>query len=139
MISLASEFTDAKGRHARGWLFYDGECDFCTRFARWLAPSLTKQGFALAPLQDPRVADLLGMSREELMLEMRLLLENGSQYGGADAIIALARRIWWARPLAWLAKVPGIDRALHAGYVFAAAHRKCRSTQCLVAHALPNA
>src|SRR6266481_5742802 len=36
MISLASEFTDGKGRHARGWLFFDAECGFCTRTARWL-------------------------------------------------------------------------------------------------------
>src|SRR5712672_2168387 len=28
MISLASEFTDGKGRHARGWLFFDAECGF---------------------------------------------------------------------------------------------------------------
>jgi hypothetical protein len=28
MISLASEFTDAKGRHARGWFFFDAECGF---------------------------------------------------------------------------------------------------------------
>src|SRR6266496_105359 len=37
MISLASEITDRKGQHARGWLFYDADCSFCTRIARWLA------------------------------------------------------------------------------------------------------
>ncbi len=31
MISLVSEYTDGKGRHARGWLFFDAECKFCTR------------------------------------------------------------------------------------------------------------
>ena len=40
MISLVSEYTDGKGRHARGWLFFDAECKFCTRIARWLAPIL---------------------------------------------------------------------------------------------------
>jgi len=24
MISLVSEYTDGKGRHARGWLFFEG-------------------------------------------------------------------------------------------------------------------
>jgi len=27
VISLASEMTDSKGRHARGWLFFDAECE----------------------------------------------------------------------------------------------------------------
>ncbi len=70
MISLVSEYTDGKGRHARGWLFFDAECRFCTLIARWLAPILEKRGMALAPLQDPRVGALLGLSREELMREM---------------------------------------------------------------------
>ena len=62
MISLASEFTDGKGRHARGWLFFDAECRFCTRIARWLAPILQRRGLAVAPLQDVRVGALLGLS-----------------------------------------------------------------------------
>ena len=108
MISLTSEFTDGKGRHARGWLFFDAECAFCTRIARWLAPILERRGLAVAPLQDPRVGALLGMSREELLREMRLLLSDGRQFGGADAAVALAHEIWWARPLVWLAWLPGM-------------------------------
>src|ERR1700694_917507 len=89
MISLASEFTDGKGRHARGWLFFDAQCGFCTRVARWVAPMLQRRGLAVAPLQDARVAALLGLSEAELMREMRVLLEDGRQYGGADAVVAL--------------------------------------------------
>jgi predicted DCC family thiol-disulfide oxidoreductase YuxK len=139
MISLASEFTDAKSRHARGWLFYDVECDFCVRIARFVAPILARRGFALAPLQDPRVGELLGMSQEELMLEMRLLLEDGSQYGGADAIVALARKIWWARPIVWLSVIPGVRQAMRAGYRWVASHRKCAATGCVVSNSLPRA
>ena len=61
----------------------------------------------MAPLQDPRVGALLGMSREELLREIRLLLSDGRQFGGADAAVALAREIWWARPLVWFSKIPG--------------------------------
>ena len=107
MISLASEFTDAKGRHARGWLFFDAECGFCTRIARWIAPSLRKRGLDAAPLQDPRVGALLGLSKEELLYEMRFLLADGTHTGGADAAVALAREIAWMRPLVWLSKIPG--------------------------------
>ena len=130
MISLTSEYTDGKGRHARGWLFFDAECAFCTRFARWLAPILGRHGMAVAPLQDPRVAALLGMSREVLLREIRLLLSDGQQFGGADACLALALEIWWARPLVWLARIPGIMEILRSRYQRIAMHRNCAAVSC---------
>ncbi len=130
MISLASEFTDGKGRHARGWLFFDVECRFCTRIARWLAPILERRGLAVAPLQDPRVGALLGMPREELMREMRFLLSDGSQFGGADAAVALAREIWWWRPLVWVSKIPGMMDILRRGYRWIAAQGSCAAESC---------
>jgi predicted DCC family thiol-disulfide oxidoreductase YuxK len=130
MISLASEFTDGKGQHARAWLFFDAECRFCTRIARWLAPILQRRGIAVAPLQDERVGVLLGLSKTELMREMRVLLGDGRPYGGADACVALAREIWWARPLVWLAAIPGVMEWLRAGYRAMAARRSCAGTNC---------
>ncbi len=120
MISLVSEYTDGKGRHARGWLFFDAECQFCTRTARWIAPILEKRGMALAPLQDPRVGALLGMPREELMFEMRFLLSDGS------------REIWWARPLIWISKIPGMMEILRKGYRWIAGKRSCAAVSCSV-------
>jgi predicted DCC family thiol-disulfide oxidoreductase YuxK len=128
MISLTSEFTDTKSRHARGWLFFDADCTFCVKIVRAVAPTLIKRGFALAPLQDPRVGALLGLSQSELLLEMRLLLSNGQQTGGADAAVALAHQIWFARPLVWLAKLPGAMLLLRRIYRYIAAHRKCSAT-----------
>jgi predicted DCC family thiol-disulfide oxidoreductase YuxK len=130
MISLVSEYTDGKGRHARGWLFFDAECSFCTKIARWSAPILERRGLALAPLQDPRVAALLGLSRDHLMREIHLLMSGGAQYGGADAVIALARQIWWGRPLVWLAEIPGMKDLLRAGYRAIAASRSCSAANC---------
>ena len=95
MISLASEYTDGKGRHARGWLFFDAQCSFCTRIARWLEPILLRRGLAVAPLQDPRVGALLGLRRQELLLELKFLLSDGTQHGGADAVLAVARVAGW--------------------------------------------
>lgn len=125
MISLTSEFTDTKGRHARGWLFFDADCAFCVKIARAITPTLQKRGIALAPLQNPRVGALLGLSQTELLLEMRLLLSNGQQTGGADAAVALAHEIWWARPLVWLAKLPGAMPLLRRIYRHIAANRNC--------------
>lgn len=133
MISLTSEFTDGKGRHARGWLFFDAECKFCTRTARWLAPILERRGLAVAPLQDPRVGALLGLSHIQLMREMRFLLSDGNQSGGADAVVALAREIWWARPLVWLAQLPGMMGLLRDTYRWIAARRSCAAEACAVA------
>ena len=130
MISLVSEYTDGKGRHARGWLFFDAECKFCTCIARWLAPILERRGMALAPLQDPRVGALLGLSREELMREMRFLLSDGSRFGGADAAVALAREIWWGLPLVWISKIPGMMEILRKGYRWVAASRSCAAETC---------
>jgi predicted DCC family thiol-disulfide oxidoreductase YuxK len=130
MISLTSEFTDGKGRHARGWLFFDAECAFCTRFARGLRPILERHGLAVASLQDPRVGTLLGLSPQELLRELRFLLSDGQLYGGADAIVAVASEIWWARPLVWLTKVPGLMTALRQAYQRFAARRNCVAARC---------
>jgi predicted DCC family thiol-disulfide oxidoreductase YuxK len=135
MISLASEFTDGKGRHARGWLFFDAECGFCTRTARWLLPILARRGLAVAPLQDPRVGALLGLSKSELLRELRFLLSDGSQYGGADAVLAVAREIWWGWPLVWVSKIPGMMKRLRRAYRWFAARRSCTALHCDAAHA----
>jgi len=135
MISLADEYTDRKGRHANGWLFYDADCTFCTKIAFALAPILNKRGLAIAPLQDPRVGPLLGLSPDELLRELRFLLSDGQQFGGANAVIAVAQQIGWARPLVWLSKFPGMMPLLAAAYRWVAAQRSCaneRSTTCQV-------
>jgi len=130
MISLASEYTDGKGRHARGWLFFDAQCGFCTRIARWFEPVLNRQGLAVAALQDPRVGALLGLTQQELLLELRFLLSDGTQHGGADAVIAVAREIWWAKPFVWLSLIPGMTDALRAGYRWVAEQRSCAAASC---------
>jgi predicted DCC family thiol-disulfide oxidoreductase YuxK len=131
MISLASEFTDGKGRHARGWLFFDAECRFCTRIARWVQPILELRGLAVAPLQDPRVGALLGLPKSELLRELRFLLPDGRQSGGADAVVAVAGEIWWARPLVWIGNIPGMMAVLRRGYRWVAAQRSCVAVACV--------
>ena len=131
MISLRSEITDAKGRRARaGWVFFDAQCAFCTAWARRLGPVLEPRGFALAPLQDPRVPELLSLPPDELLLEMRVLTPDGQQFGGADAFVYLARHVWWAWPLYALAKLPGVRALLRAGYRSIAARRHCKASAC---------
>ena len=125
MISLISEITDRKGRRAAGWVFYDGECDFCRSLVRRFRSTLEKRGFGLAPLQDPRVATLLGLAPNLLLQEMRVLTAKGEVVGGAQAVTFLARKIWWAWPVYAAAKLPGMPPLLRVLYRWVADHRHC--------------
>jgi hypothetical protein len=64
------------------------------------------------------------------MREMRVLLPDGRQYGGADAALALAEDIWWGRPVVWLAKVPGMKKFLRRAYRWIAGRRRCSAERC---------
>ena len=132
MISLTSELMDGKGGHARGWLFFDAECRFCTRFARWIAPSLRQRGLGLAPMQDARVSALLGMTQTELLREMRLVLSDGRRFGGGVVWMGLGEELWWAGPLAWMAQLRGARRWMQSWYRWVAARRGCASAVCAV-------
>ena len=127
MISLTSEMTDTKGRRARGWLFFDAECAFCASVAKLVGPLVRKQDIALAPLQDPRVAALLVLSPEELLQAIRFLASDGRQYSGAEAIVELAREMWWARPISWIAKLTGVMQLLRVTYNWGARRAGCHA------------
>jgi predicted DCC family thiol-disulfide oxidoreductase YuxK len=127
VISLASEMTDRKGKHARGWLFFDAECAFCTRIASWLAGPMRRKRLEVAPLQDPRVGALLGLPREQLLRAIRFVVSDGSQYSGADALLAVAQELWWAKPLVLLARVPGMLNVMRTGYLCGAQRWRCRA------------
>jgi len=125
--------TDSKGRHARrGWVCFDRECNVCTSLAQRFRRTLETRGFGLAALQDPRVQILLDLPLSELLREMRVLTTEGKVYGGAGAIVYLARQIWWAWPLYAAAQLPIFLRLLDTGYRWFADHRNCSSGNCSV-------
>lgn len=133
MISLSSEITDSEGsRAAAGWVFFDGTCEFCTRLVRRWQPALERRGFGFARVQDPRVQALLALPEGELLREMKVFTASGQLFGGADAVIYLAGKIWWTRPLAWLARLPGVHHLMEAGYRYVAALRSCTNRVCAV-------
>jgi predicted DCC family thiol-disulfide oxidoreductase YuxK len=131
MISLSSEITDTKGKHAsRGWVFFNRDCTICTSLARRFRRTLETRGFGLAALQDPRVQALLALPPGELLREIRVATADAQTYGGAEAIVFLARQIWWAWPIYAGAKLPGAPRLLAACYRWFADHRTCASGSC---------
>jgi predicted DCC family thiol-disulfide oxidoreductase YuxK len=120
---------------SQGWVLFDGDCQFCRRWIARMEPILTPRGFAFLPLQTRWVRTFLGLPENGLLAEMRLLLRNGETCGGADAIVALAKYVWWGWPLVALAQVPGARRALRAAYRRVAARRYCLSDACTVSGA----
>ncbi len=125
---MNTEITDK--RNVRGWILFDAHCRLCTSLARRCERLLGRHQFVLVPLQTPWVRERLTKSGHELLLEMRLLTSEGALYGGADALLALARQVWWAWPLYWLSHVPGVRPALRKAYRWLARHRTCLGGGC---------
>lgn len=130
---MNTEITDTIGfESASGWLGYDAECPWCARGARTFGPLLATRGVRLVPLRAPWVRERLGLTAGTRPEEMVLLTSDGDVAGGADVIIALAGRFWWAWPLHLAARIPAIRALLGAGYRWIAARRPCLNGACRV-------
>jgi len=118
--------------NSAGTVLYDGECAICSGSARRFAGLLHTAGFGLETLQNARPG--------EPMAEMLILKPDGGTLGGADALVAIARRIWWALPLWAFAHVPGVMPLLRIAYRKFAANRYCLNGACrLTGRRLPGA
>jgi predicted DCC family thiol-disulfide oxidoreductase YuxK len=117
-------------RNISGWVCFDAECRFCARLGKGLAPLLRRHGFVLTPLQTPWVEARVGPHKGTTWSEMLLLTPDGARYGGADALLEVARSIWWSRPLYWFSHLPGVRPALRKLYGWVARHRQCLGGTC---------
>jgi predicted DCC family thiol-disulfide oxidoreductase YuxK len=119
-ISVNTEITDINAK--TGLVFFDGECALCRGWARRFERVLERAGFALATLQSRQAgAEVTGMV---------VLTPDGQCFGGADGVVQIARRLWWAWPLFALAQIPGAMALLHAAYRRLAANRHCLGGAC---------
>ena len=137
MISELTEITErAEAIPFHGWIFFDEDCSFCRKLALHFEHTFAKSGFHFEPLQRDWVRKRLNLTREQALEEMRVLTHDGKVFGGAEAVIFLARQIWWARPLASIARFGFIHSWLNQSYRWIAAHRTC-AINCVVAPPLP--
>ena len=134
MISVSTEISEVNEQPALGWVLFDGDCEFCRAWVRRLQPILSPRGFAFIPLQTPWVRAYFRLPEDQLLREMRLLLRSGEAYGGADAIVELAKHVWWAWPMVALAHIPGARRILNVAYRRVAAKRYCISGACAISN-----
>jgi predicted DCC family thiol-disulfide oxidoreductase YuxK len=130
-----TEYTSRPPIH--GWVLYDGECSLCISLARRFDSLLLSRGFRLTPLQTPWVRERLSFQAGAPFTEMGLLTTDGRAFGGADAIVEIARRIWWGRPFFVLAQIPGARPVLRAGYRRIADRRHCLGGACRMPRRAP--
>jgi len=116
----------------RGWILFDADCPFCVRLVAAAKSVLAPRGFAFLPLQTSWVRNVFAIPEAQLLSEMRVLLPNRKSFGGADAIVEIAKRIWWTWPLVAFAHLPGARPALRAAYRAIAARRSCRNGACAI-------
>ena len=114
----------------KGWVLYDGECALCRRWVDRSYAMLLRHGLHCALLQAPWVQTKLGLDRQDLLTEMRLLTPAGRLFGGADALIQITRSIWWVWPFHVMAQIPGIKPLCRALYRWMARNRHCLGNQC---------
>lgn len=103
-------------------LVYDGDCGFCTYWARRWRQKVDRQ-VAIVALQD-EARRPPGLSTAALKEAVHLVDADGSVRRGADAVLALMARRWNYRPLYWLYRfVPPLRWISDAVYRWVANHR----------------
>ncbi|HVV01667.1 MAG TPA: MBOAT family protein, partial [Verrucomicrobiae bacterium] len=95
-------------------------------------PLLCHHGFETAALQTPWVRDRIEAEGKEMLAEMRLITPSGQIFGGADALIEIAHRIWWARPLSWVLGIPPLRFVSRKAYGWVARNRGCLGGACRI-------
>ena len=120
------------GAPREGWVLYDGDCGFCSRWVPHWRDTLRRRGFDIARLQDDWVIEALGLPIEAATLDIRLLLRNGGQRTGADVYRHVMRRVWWAAPLYIITVLPLFNRLFDAAYRVFADNRYWISRTCHV-------
>ena len=64
-----------------------------------------RRGFLFLPLQTEWVMQQLSLEPGAPLEEMHVSTNEGQDIAGADAVIFLARQIWWAWPVVALPKM----------------------------------
>ncbi|MGD0212170.1 MAG: DUF393 domain-containing protein [Terriglobales bacterium] len=139
---MSAETQGPAGRLAQGEVLgvvlYDGHCGFCSRWVKYWAGTLARNGFQIASLDERWVAEKLMLPYEELVNDIRLLTTGGQLVSGAEVYLYVARRIWWAWPFYAVFSLPGFNRLIHAGYPWFARNRYCVSHACKLQPHLPD-
>ena len=79
---------------------------------------------AIAAWQNiPPIMQELGLTNADGMEQVWFVAENGRLTGGAEAVNAVLKLVWWARPFTWLYFLPFMRPIEDKLYRWVAAHR----------------
>jgi predicted DCC family thiol-disulfide oxidoreductase YuxK len=97
--------------NGRPVLVYDGECEFCSRLARWVARR-GRDRLSVRPSQEPGLIASLGLTRDEVARASWVVEPGGRRFEGAAAINrvlgelggvwALVGSMYLISPVGWL-------------------------------------
>ena len=74
-------------------LVYDGECEFCSRLARWVERNDRRGRVLVRPNQEPGLIELLGLTREEVDRASWVVEPGGRKFEGAAGISRVLREL----------------------------------------------
>ena len=106
-----------------GRILYDADCRMCRDMMRRFEKTFTARGFTFVPIQSE-------MKPGDQAEKMRVRTNDGRVFGGADAVLFLARFVWWGWPLRLFAKIPSAKKLLRQIYREIAARRTCDNGAC---------
>lgn len=118
----------------QGWILYDGQCGFCSRWVHLWQRALESRGFAIRDLQSAFADGTLPLAQENLLDDIRVLTPDGELESGADAYLYVARRLWWALPFYVIFSAPGFNWILWHCYKWFNRNRYRISRQCQLPH-----
>jgi predicted DCC family thiol-disulfide oxidoreductase YuxK len=102
-------------------VLYDGDCGICQASARLLRRLDRRHCLSLIPLQVFRSPQQPAL--DELLQSLHALDGEGRWFVGADALIAIARRVPALWPLALAARIPFAMSVLEVAYGLVARNR----------------
>ncbi|MFO0925136.1 MAG: DUF393 domain-containing protein [Pirellulales bacterium] len=118
-------------------VLFDGQCNFCRTQIGWLQWLDKWSQLEFLSLHDPSVAARApNLTFEQLMEQMWVVTPEGSQFGGADAVRYLSRKLPFLFPLAPVLHFPfsmPLWRACYrciARYRYYLAGKNCENGTC---------
>lgn len=125
-VSVISEISKQL-KSSKGFILYDGDCSLCCNAAQ-VCRRIFKGRFVCRSIQSS--LELLPKDRRTVITEMFFVTPQEEVFGGAQAWVAIARRVWWLKPFAWFSLMPGAMTFLGWIYRYIAKRRYCISDAC---------
>ena len=107
----------------RGWILYDGACRSCAASRQTIRSHISPPRFPLSSAANKLDHGPARSRARRAWKRCAVLTADGRGIGGADAVVFLARQIWWAWPLPPSRNRPAMHKLLDRGYRWIAAHR----------------